>query len=155
MRICVLVNERLAFFLPITVRCALASTGLAVLLLSNTSQTYSPVSEVVGAGMTSRRPLASRRPSRFHETVRLSTGLRGDERGEEKRGAVWRFGEKTKRVTEGNYNILNPSVHVSIRKEMNDDSLYIRAVSSTQHGGASDSYTGCLRKGTGFHVILP
>lgn len=155
------------FFLPITVRCALASTGLAVLLLSNASQTYNPVSEKVGAGIMSRRPLASRRPSRFHDTMRLSTGLRGEDkkRDEERRkGDERKRGEKDKkrreekrkenrrsrvnsrkrkRVTEGNYNILNPSVYVSMRQEMNDDSLYIRAVSSTQHEGASVSYSGC------------
>lgn len=76
-----------ALFLPITVMCALASTGLAVLLLSNASQTYNPESEEVGARIMSRRPLASQRPSRFHDTTRLSTGLRGEERrGENSRG---------------------------------------------------------------------
>ncbi len=79
----VCVNDCL-FLLPITVRCALASTGLAVLLLSDASQTYNPASEEVGAGIMSRRPLASRRPSRFHDTTRMSTGLRGEERTEEK-----------------------------------------------------------------------
>lgn len=43
-------------------------------------------------------------------------------------------------MTEGNYNILNPSVYVSMRQEISDDSLYIRAVSSTQHIEASISY---------------
>lgn len=61
----------------------------------------------------------------------------------------WR---KSKRVTEGNYNILNPSVYVSMRQEMNDDSLYIRAVSSTQHEGASVSFSGCSGTRMGFHV---
>lgn len=44
------VRERDFFLLPITVRCAFASTGLAVLFLSKASQTYNPVSEeeVVG-----------------------------------------------------------------------------------------------------------
>lgn len=76
---CVFVRECL-FFSPITVRYALASTGLAVLLLCDTSQTYKPVSEEVGAGMMSRRPPATRRPSRFHDTTRPSTGLRGEEK---------------------------------------------------------------------------
>lgn len=44
-----------------------------------------------------------------------------------------------KRVTEGVYNILNPSVYVSMKQEMNDDSLYIIAVSPTQHEAASVS----------------
>ncbi len=73
------------FFLPITVRCALASTGLAVLLLSSASQTYNPVSEVVGAGIMRRCPLTSRRPSRFHDTTRLSNGLRGEDQKREER----------------------------------------------------------------------
>lgn len=90
--VCVCVRDCL-FFLPITVRCALASTGLAVLLLSNASQTYNPVSEKVGAGIMSRRPLASRRPSRFHDTTRLSTGLRGEDK---KRGVERRKGDEKK-----------------------------------------------------------
>lgn len=106
------------FFLPITVRCAFVSTGLAVLLLNDASQTYKPVSEEVGAGIMSRCPLESRRPSRFHDTRRRSTGLRGEEKGgeEKKNEQNW--------VAEGNYNILNPSVYLSMRQEMNDDSLY-------------------------------
>lgn len=62
------------------------------------------------------------------------------------------MGEKSKQVTEGNYNILNPSVYVSMRQEMNDDSLYIRAASSTQHEEASVSYSGCWRTEMGFNV---
>lgn len=45
------------FPLPITVRYAFASAGLTVLLLSDASQTYKPVSEEVGVGIIRRRPL--------------------------------------------------------------------------------------------------
>lgn len=45
------------FPLPITVRYALASAGLAVLLLSDASQKYKPVSEEDGAGIIRRRPV--------------------------------------------------------------------------------------------------
>lgn len=88
MRVCLWVTKWLLFFfLPITVRCAFVSTGLAVLLLNDASQTYKPVSEEVGAGIMSRCPLESRHPSRFHDTRRRSTGLRGEEKGgEERRG---------------------------------------------------------------------
>lgn len=53
-------------------------------------------------------------------------------------------------MTEGNYNILNPSVYVSMRQEMNDDSLYIRAASSTQHEEAS--VAACWRTEIGFNA---
>lgn len=60
---------------------------------------------------------------------------------DEKKGRNSRS-EVKRRVTEGVYNILSSSVYVSVRQEMNDDSLYIRAVGSTQHVGASVSLDG-------------
>lgn len=44
-------------------------------------------------------------------------------------------------MTEGDYNILQPSVYLSMRQKMNDDSLYFRAVSSTQHEGGLVSFS--------------
>lgn len=51
--------------------------------------------------------------------------------------------KKRNGLTESNYNILNPSVYLSMRQKMNDDSLYIRAVSSAQHEGTFVSFFKC------------
>lgn len=72
------------FPLPITFRYAFASAGLTVLLLSDASQTYKPVSKEDGVGIIRRRPLLRWRPSRFHDTTRLSRSLRGQTRIHEK-----------------------------------------------------------------------
>lgn len=120
--------------------------GLIVLLLTNTSQTYNPASEEVAVGTISRRPLASRCPSRFHNTARPSTGLGREKqcRIKKRETRIKRIGRKKRNgLTESNYNILNPSVYLSMRQKMNDDSLYIRAVSSAQHEGTFVSFFKC------------
>lgn len=66
---------------PVTVSCALASTGWAVLrLLCEASHTYRPESEEEAAGTTKRCPVLSWRPSRFHVTTRPSSCLGGEEK---------------------------------------------------------------------------